>query len=229
MGHSGGGFFFSLVSIVLIDILLAGDNAVVIAMAVRSLPPSQRRIGVAAGAGGAVVLRIILTFFAARILELSYIKLTGGVLILWIAVRLLTQGPGEEAHGHQAYGVAQAIRMILMADVTMSLDNILAVAALSQGNLVLLGIGLALSISFVIFTSGLLARIMDRYPVIVWAGGAILGRVAGEMIVTDPWVTRALHPPEWLRFFVQALLAAGVVAAGVAVNRWKKPPPANVS
>jgi YjbE family integral membrane protein len=231
MGNVSGGFFFSLASIVLIDILLAGDNAVVIAMAVRSLPPPKRRIGVLMGAGGAVVLRIILTFLAVRFLELPFIKLIGGLLILWIAVKLLTQHPEDGEQGDKASSVGEAIRLILIADLTMSLDNILAVAASSQGNLVLLGIGLALSISFVVFTSGILSRIMDRFPIVIWLGGAILGRVAGQMIMSDPWVLRLLQPAAWLRFATEMLLAAAVVIAGWSLrkNKPKKPSPANVS
>jgi YjbE family integral membrane protein len=215
MAHLRGSFLFDLVSIILIDILLAGDNAVVIAMAVRSLPAPGRRIGVAAGAAGAVLLRIILTFFAARILEIAYIKLAGGVLILWIAVKLLTDAADAFESKNQARSVGHAIWLILVADITMSLDNILAVAAASKGNLALLIVGLGLSISFVVFTSGMLVRIMDRYPVVIWLGAAILGRVAGEMAVTDPWIERLLQPAEGVRIAVQAVFVAAVLGAGV--------------
>ncbi|MEP6716727.1 MAG: YjbE family putative metal transport protein [Terriglobia bacterium] len=221
MGHASGEFLFRLVSIVLIDILLAGDNAVVIAMAVRSLPLAKRRMGVAVGAAGAVILRIILTFFAARILELSYVKLIGGLAILWIAVKLLTEEPGEEGEPGKVRGMGHAIRVILVADVTMSLDNILAVAASSEGDFLLLGIGLALSISFVIFTSGLLSRLMDRFPLIIWVGGAILGRVGAEMIVSDPWVIRRWTPAPLVYYGFQILLTAGVVAAGWFLKKRK--------
>jgi len=224
MGHLNGSFLFDLISIVLIDILLAGDNAVVIAMAVRSLPESKRRIGIVVGAGGAVVLRIALTFWAARILEIAFIKLTGGVLILWIAVKLLTDAAGDQETKYQARSTGQAIWMILMADVTMSLDNILAVAAASKGNLWLLIAGLGLSISFVVFTSSLLARIMDRYPVVLWLGAAILGRVAGQMLITDPWVGRWLHPAEAGIIGVQVFFVAVVLGVGVIARRRAKPP-----
>ena len=224
MGHVNGSFLFDLISIVLIDILLAGDNAVVIAMAVRSLPESKRRIGIVVGAGGAVVLRIALTFWAARILEIAFIKLTGGVLILWIAVKLLTDAAGDQETKYQARSTGQAIWMILMADVTMSLDNILAVAAASKGNLWLLIAGLGLSISFVVFTSSLLARIMDRYPVVLWLGAAILGRVAGQMLITDPWVGRWLHPAEAVIIGVQVFFVAVVLGVGVIARRRAKPP-----
>src|SRR5260221_83916 len=219
MAHLSGSFFFDLASIILIDILLAGDNAVVIAMAVRSLPAPQRRVGIAAGAGGAVLLRVILTFFAARILQIGFIKLTGGVLILWIAVKLLTEAAGDDESRHEAHNVGHAIRLILMADITMSLDNILAVAAASRGNLALLLVGLGLSISFVVFTSGMLARLMDRYPVVIWLGAAILGRVAGDMMITDPWIDQWLRPAEGIRIGVQAFFVAVVLGAGVWARR----------
>jgi len=196
MGPVNAAFFFNALSIILIDILLAGDNAVVIAMAVRSLPADQRRKGILAGTGFAVVLRIILTFAASYLLELEFVELIGGILILWIAVRLLLEGSVEEGSGPRAGSLRQAIWMVLVADTTMSLDNILAVAAVARDNLLLLIAGLGLSVSFVVFTSSLLARMMDRYPFLVWIGAAILGKVAGGMVVRDPWILRILHPPE---------------------------------
>jgi YjbE family integral membrane protein len=222
MAQLHGSFFFDLVSIILIDILLAGDNAVVIAMAVRSLPEHQRRTGIAVGAGGAALLRIVLTFFAAWLLELSYVKLTGGVLLLWIAVKLLAEASDNYESKYEARGVGHAIRLILVADITMSLDNILAVAGASKGNILLLIVGLGLSISFVVFTSGMLARIMDRYPVVIWLGAAILGRVAGDMAITDPWIERVLRPNEGVRIAVQAFCVGIVLGAGVWARRRKK-------
>jgi YjbE family integral membrane protein len=205
--------------IVFIDIALAGDNAVVIAMAVRSLPPPQRRTGTIAGAAGAIILRIALTFFAARILELPYLKLAGGVLIFWIAVRLIVGADEDPNAETAAKSLRQAIWMILAADTTMSLDNILAVAAVSKGSLVLLIAGLGLSISFVMFMSRLLAQIMDRYPIVLWAGAAVLGRVAGEMIATDPWVTMKTG---WVESWPAEVIAAALVIAAGLVFRRKK-------
>jgi YjbE family integral membrane protein len=198
MAQLPSGFLLDAFSIVLIDVLLAGDNAVVIAMAVRSLPAEQRRRGIFAGAGLAVVLRVILTFFAARLLRLEFLMLVGGLLIFWIAVKLLIQGGGEEHAGPPAANLRQAVWMILAADVTMSLDNILAVAAVSKNNVGLLIAGLGLSISFVIFASGILSRLMDRFPILIWIGAAILGRVTGGMVLRDPWVERVLKPPQEL-------------------------------
>lgn len=218
MGQVNAAFFFNALSIVLIDILLAGDNAVVIAMAVRSLPAEQRRKGILAGTGFAVVLRIILTFAASYLLELEFVELVGGLLIFWIAVKLLEEESVEEGSGPRAASLRQAIWLVLVADITMSLDNILAVAAVARDNLLLLIAGLGLSVSFVVFTSSILASIMDRYPVLVWIGGAILGKVAGGMVVRDPWIIRLLHPPEQTAMLGEAAGAAMVVLLGWALR-----------
>ena len=172
-------FLLGILNIVIIDLILAGDNAVVIAMAVRSLPRKQRRWGIMLGAGAAVVLRVVLTFFVAQLLEISFIKLAGGVLIAWIAVKLFLEGAPEQ-EDREARTLWQAMRLIVIADITMSTDNVLAVAGASHGNLFLLIFGLALSIPFVVFTSNLLAMLMDRYPIIIYLGAAVLGRVAGR-------------------------------------------------
>lgn len=207
-------FLLDALSIILIDILLAGDNAVVIAMAVRSLPKEQRRLGIAIGSAFAVVLRIILTFFASQLLQTQFLKLAGGIAILWIAVKLLAEsGVGEEG-GQEAKTLWQAMWLIMVADITMSVDNILAVAAASKGHLGLLIFGLGLSIPFVVFTSRLLSTLMDRFPIIVFIGSAILGRVGGEMIFTDPWVTKTFAIPHWLEIGAQVFFAIAVVGVG---------------
>jgi YjbE family integral membrane protein len=186
-------FFTGLLSIVLIDLVLAGDNAVIIAMAVRMLPKSQRFKGILFGAGAAVVLRVVLTFFVSQLLQIKFLKLGGGALIVWIAVKLLVEGGGDETPDKEAKNIWQAIKLIVIADVTMSTDNVLAVAGASQGNLFLLVFGLALSIPFVIFTSNLLSMLMDKLPIIILLGAAVLGRVGGEMMITDSWVVNLLH------------------------------------
>ncbi len=207
-------FFYNLVSIVIIDLILAGDNAVVIAMAVRSLPPEQRKKGIILGAGAAVVLRVALTFFISQLLQIPYLKLTGGILILWIAVKLFIEGaPGEESQ-REASTIFQAIKVIMIADITMSLDNMLAVGGASHGNLFLLIFGLGLSIPFIVFTSGILATLMDRYPIIIYLGAAILGRVGGDMILTDPTVAELFSPSAVVRYSIEAAFAAGVIVAG---------------
>ena len=200
-------------TIVLIDLLLAGDNAVVIAMAVKTLTPKERKLGIAIGAAVAVILRIGLTFVASQLLQTPWIKLVGGALIFWIAIKLLTDAAEDEATGHHAHNFWSAIWFIMVADITMSLDNILAVAATSKGNFALLLFGLGLSIPFVIFTSTLLSRIMDRYPIVVWIGAAILGRVGAEMIVTDPVIHGALHPSTTME--IGAQIAGALIVIGV--------------
>jgi YjbE family integral membrane protein len=206
-------FFLGIVNIVIIDLILAGDNAVVIAMAVRSLPRTQRRWGIFLGSGAAVLLRVVLTFFVAQLLEISFIKLAGGVLIAWIAVKLFLEGAPEQ-QDKEAKSLWQAMQLIVIADITMSTDNVLAVAGASHGNFFLLIFGLALSIPFVVFTSNLLAMLMDRYPIIIYLGAAVLGRVAGEMIFTDPWVARMLQMPAWFNYAMEAVFAAGVIVVG---------------
>ncbi|NLI83360.1 MAG: TerC family protein [Deltaproteobacteria bacterium] len=213
-------FLSALVSIVIIDLILAGDNAVVIAMAVRSLPPDQRKKGIIFGAGAAVLIRVIVTFFVSQLLQINYVKLIGGLLILWIAVKLFVEGAPEEGLEKEAATMWQAIKIIVIADITMATDNMLAVAGASHGNLFLLLFGLGLSIPFVVFTSNLLSMLMDRYPIIIYIGAAILGRVGGEMIITDPVVVRLLAPGKVLQYSVEAGLAIGVLVAGKLWMKW---------
>ncbi|MFZ5450155.1 MAG: TerC family protein [Thermodesulfobacteriota bacterium] len=213
LGRLDWAFFLGIVNIVIIDLILAGDNAVVIAMAVRSLSRKQRRWGIILGAGAAVVLRVVLTFFVAQLLEISFIKLAGGILIAWIAVKLFLEGAPEQ-EDREARTLWQALQLIVIADITMSTDNVLAVAGASHGNPFLLLFGLALSIPFVVFTSNLLAMLMDRYPIIIYLGAAVLGRVAAEMIFTDPAVVRWLQMPTWFNYTMEALFAVGVIVVG---------------
>jgi YjbE family integral membrane protein len=214
-------FVLSVFTIVAIDILLAGDNAVVIAMAARTIPREQRKVAIAAGAGMAVVLRVAITFVAARLLATKFVQLAGGIVILWIAVKLFAdaapEGPAEVKTG----SFWRAIRFIAIADLTMSLDNILAVGGASKGNLYLLIFGLGLSIPFVVFTSNFLSVLMEKYPLLIYAGAAILGRVGGEMIMTDAFLMHRFNPPLALRYGVEASLAAGVVVAGWLLTRRK--------
>lgn len=207
-------FLSALASIVLIDLILAGDNAVVIAMAVRSLPREQRRRGILLGSAAAVLLRIAATFFVAQLLRAPYVKLVGGVLIGWIAVKLFVEGVPEEAGERHATSIWQAVRIIVVADITMALDNMLAVGGASGGNLFLLLFGLALSIPFVVFTSGLLSMLMDRYPVVIYVGAAVLGKVAAEMVFTDPVVRTFIELPQRALWAAEALAAVGVIVAG---------------
>ncbi len=208
-------FFSRLLSIVVIDLILAGDNAVVIAMAVRSLPREQRVKGIIFGAGAAVVLRVILTFFVAQMLQINFLKLVGGILITWIAVKLFVEGAPDETGQREAGNIFQAMKIIVIADITMSLDNMLAVGGASHGNLFLLIFGLSLSIPFIVFTSNLLSMLMDKYPVIVYLGAGILGKVGGEMIITDPFIFDYLNPSSIAVYAVEAAFAAGVIVVGL--------------
>jgi YjbE family integral membrane protein len=214
-------FFSALFSIVIIDLILAGDNAVVIAMAVRSLPHEQRKKGIIFGAGAAVLLRVIATFFVSQLLTISFIKLTGGILILWIAVKLFMEGVPEEKIEKQATTIAQAVKLIVIADITMAIDNMLAVGGASHGNMFLLIFGLGLSVPLVVFTSNLLSILMDKYPIIIYIGAAILGKVGGEMIITDPFTVNILNPGKLFIYSTEAVFAVGVIIVGKLWMRWK--------
>ena len=178
----------ALGSIILANIVLSGDNAVVIAMAARKLPDSQRQKAIFWGSAAAIVMRILLTLIAVQLLALPYLKIVGAFLLVYIGVQLLAEGDdgGEGDHKTAKDGMAAAVRTILIADLVMSLDNVIAVAAAAKGNTGLLIIGLAVSIPLIIFGSTLLMKVMDRFPAIITMGAALLGFLAGEMFVTDP-------------------------------------------
>jgi YjbE family integral membrane protein len=209
------GFWIALLQIIGADIVLSGDNAVVIALATRSLPPQQQRKAIFWGTFAAVAMRITLTVVAVTLLKLPALKLVGAVLLLWIAVQLLL--PEEESHGESGSigNMGAAIRTILLADVVMSTDNIIAIAGAAKGSVLLLAIGLAVSIPLVVFTSTFLLKLMERYPVIITLGAALLGYVAGEMAVSDilaaPWI--AANAP-WLHQVLPVAGAIAVVAIG---------------
>lgn len=193
--HTTWEFVVAIFNIVWIDLVLAGDNAVVIALAVRGLPARQRMWGILLGAGAAVVLRAGLTLIATHLLTLRFVQLGGGLLILWIAFKLLKQGESEHGEGDGgANTLWGAVWMILVADITMSLDNVLAVAGAARGHGGLIYFGLALSIPLVVFASNLISRLMARYQIVIFLGAAILGKVAGDMIMTDPFTVKTLLP-----------------------------------
>jgi YjbE family integral membrane protein len=178
-------FWLGLAKIIGVNIILSGDNAVVIALAARSLPEKQQKQAVFWGAGAAIVLRVVLTLFAVALLALPWLKLAGSLLLFWIGIKLLVPEDDEadvKAHDH----LVSAIKTILIADLVMSLDNVIAVAAAAAGNMVLLVLGLAISIPLVIFGATMLIRLMERFPVIIGVGAALIGWVAGEMLATDP-------------------------------------------
>ncbi len=207
-------FWLAGIEIIVINILLSGDNAVVIALACRNLPPHQRRWGVVWGAGGAILLRIVLTFFAISLLDLPWLKIVGGLLLLWIGVKLIADDGGE---GHQVTASNQlfsAVRTIVVADLVMSLDNVIGVAAAAKGSLVLLVFGLVVSIPLVIVGSQLIMKAIERFPMLVMAGGGLLGYVAGEMAVTDNavsgWIEAHAHWLHWALPVGCILLVIGV-------------------
>ena len=182
-------FWSAFGSIVLANIVLSGDNAVVIAMAARTLKPEQRGKAIFWGSAAAIVMRIILTIVAIQLLSLPYLKMIGAVLLVYIGVDLLKDEDDGEDNGKVINGMAAAIRTILIADLVMSLDNVLAVAAAAKGNIPLLVMGLLISIPLIIFGATLLTKVMERFPIIITIGAALLGFLAGEMLLTDPAVT----------------------------------------
>jgi YjbE family integral membrane protein len=197
-------FWARWLSIVILDLTLAGDNALVIAMAVRTLPRRQQFWGRMWGSLGAVVLRLLFITIITALLKIPLLQFVGGLLLIWIALKLVGQSAsaGGEGHVRQGTSLVQAIWIIIVADVIMSLDNVLAVAGAAHGNLTLVVFGISLSLPLVVWGSGILARLMERYPWIIWIGGGILGYVAGEMMLKDFWIaawlgdlTRVLHYP----------------------------------
>ena len=221
MDLGSGALWGAFFAIVVANILLSGDNAVVIAMAARSLPPHQQKKAIFWGSAAAIGLRIILTLAAVQLLQLPYLKLIGGALLLWIGVQLLTDSnDGGEVKAHGT--LAAAIRTILVADLVMSLDNVIAVAGAADRapesyRLPLVIIGLAMSIPLIIAGSTLLMKVMDRYPVIITLGAALLGFLAGQMVVTDPadaaWFSAHVPDAELVVGSVGAILV-------VAIGKW---------
>ena len=181
-------FWARLVSIVLIDLSLAGDNALVIALAVRSLPAREQWLGRAWGTAAAVTLRLLFIAIVSALLTIPLLQFVGGLLLLWIAVRLVRPGGGGEGEMRHGASLRQAVWIIVVADVTMSLDNVLAVAAAAHGDFLLVAVGIALSLPIVVWGSGFLARLMAHHAWIIWIGGGVLGYVAGEMMTDDPLV-----------------------------------------
>lgn len=208
--------WISLLQIIAIDLLLSGDNAVVIALACRNLPPEQRRQGVMWGVAGAVSLRVVLTFFAVSLLSLPYIKIVGAVLLIWIGIKLLLPEDDDDGANIQANThLWGAVKTIIVADFVMSLDNVIGVAAAAKGHFGLLVFGLLISIPMIVWSSQIILKLMDRFPVIIVLGGALLGFVAGEMLMTDMLVkTWTETLPHWVHWLVPLLGAVLVVVAG---------------
>ena len=215
MISSGGPLLIGLISIVLVNLVLSGDNAVVIALAVRSLSHGQRTRALITGAACAVLLRVTVTFFAGQLLRVEFLKLACGITILWIAIKLFAQSvPTEPSSPARPASFWHAIWFIIVADITMSLDNILAIAQVAHGDLGLLVFGLGLSIPLVLFASGVLATLMDRFPVIVYLGAALLGKIGAEMILTDRFTLRFFSPAPVLFYSLEVAAAVSVVLGG---------------
>ena len=187
------GFLIDVLKIVLIDLTLAGDNALVIALAVRSLPERQRRIGSALGAAAAVVLRAAITFAAVKLLDVPYIKLAGGLFVLYIAVKVFVDAEEPEHEAAIPGHIWRAVWYIVFADITMSTDNVLAIAGAAHGSLPLILFGLAVSIPFVVLSSNLWIAMMNRFPWTLYLGSAILGQVGADMVLKDDFVARTLQ------------------------------------
>jgi YjbE family integral membrane protein len=217
-----------VLQIIAIDIMLGGDNAVVIALACRRLPERQRNQGIFWGVFGAIALRVVLIFFALQLLALPYLKVVGALLLLWIGVKLLQ--PEEEGHGEShiegSAHLLGAIRTIIVADAVMSLDNVVAVAGAAKDSIELVIFGILVSVPIIVWGSKFVLRLMDRFPVVITLGAALLGWIAGEMLVSDvavqPFVAEA---PHWVHYAAAAIGAALVVIIGKLLARGKKPEP----
>ena len=216
-------FWAALGNIILVNIVLSGDNAVVIALAARSLPPAQQRLAVFWGSGAAVVLRILLTMVAVQLMQLSFLQIVGGLLLLWIGVQLLGDEESGEGESKEHGSLMAAVRTILIADLVMSLDNVIAVAAAAKGDMVLLILGLAISIPLVIFGSTLMIKLMERFPVIVTIGAALIGWVGGETIVSDAILKDFAAANPWLHYAAAAAGAAWVIGLGTALQKRRAP------
>jgi len=208
-------FWLAAVQIMGINILLSGDNAVVIALAVRALPPKQRFWGMVLGAGCAAVLLILFTGIVATLMQLPYLKFAGGLALFWVAIKLVTpQHQDAEDSAEAIEDLWRAVRVVVIANLVMSLDNVIAVAAAARGNYVLLGLGLAVSIPVVIAGSALFLAIIERFPIVVWGGGALLGWIAGGLLPDDPAV--AVYIPEALADKLD--VASGIAGAIIVVS-----------
>lgn len=206
-------FWIAVLQIIAIDIMLGGDNAVVIALACRKLPPVQRNKGIFWGVVGAIGLRVAMIFFALQLLALPYLKIVGALLLLWIGVKLMLPEHDDDAHGNIDGGttLAAAIKTIVVADAVMSLDNVIAVAGASHGSMVLVTFGILVSIPIVVWGSKLVLTLMDRFPVVITLGAALLGWIAGGMLLTDPALPPSMAAGIPYAAYVFAAIGAALV------------------
>jgi YjbE family integral membrane protein len=213
-------FLVSLLQIIWIDLLLSGDNAVVIALACRNLPPEQRKVGIWLGAGAAIGLRIIFALMITYLLAVPFLKIVGGLLLFWIAVKLIAS---DDAHGDVEAPTTlwSAVKTIAIADAVMSLDNVLAIAAASHGNVWLFIFGLLFSIPLIIYGSTMILTLLQRFPILIWLGAALLGWIAGDMLTEDPWfVAQVGKTTGLMQYLGDAIGALVVLLAGFFV-KWR--------
>lgn len=212
----------AVLEVIWVNIVLSGDNAVVIALACRGLPAHQRRMGMALGAGVAIVLRLIFTLIVVQLLATPFLKIVGALLLVWIAVKLLTEEDGEGEDKIKASDrLWHAVRTVAIADMVMSLDNVLAIAAVAKGNTPMLVFGLAVSIPLIVAGATLVMALLARFPLLVWAGAGLLGWVAGDMFASDPWLVGTIgedfaHQTEYLAAAIGTVL---VIATGYALRK----------
>ena len=224
-------FWIAVGQIIMIDILLGGDNAVVIALACRKLPPAQRTQGILWGTVGAILLRVVLIFFALTLLSIPYLKLIGAILLVWIGVKLLAPGD-EDGHGdvEGSDKLWAAVRTVIVADLVMSVDNVIAIAGAAESaggdhKMPLVIFGLLVSIPIIVWGSQLVLKLMDRFPIIITVGGMLLGWIAGTMAVTDPAVTHLIAQTDTLKYAAGISGALLVLAIGKWVARGRTPAP----
>jgi YjbE family integral membrane protein len=229
LGASGGldsaELWVAALQIVVINALLSGDNAIVIAMACRDLPPRERLWGMIIGSGGAVILRIVFAGVVARLLLLPYLKLVGGVALIAIAAKLLVSADPDKDEVEAAAHLWRAVRIVIVADVVMSFDNVIAVAAAAKGQLLLLVIGLTISIPIIIAGAAIIMALLNRFPILVWAGAALLGWVGADTAATDPAVFGYISRVFGANFAQQmefAAAAAGTLLAMSAGGLWQQ-------
>ncbi len=217
-------FFIAVLQIIAIDILLGGDNAVVIALACRKLPAAQRSKGIFWGVFGAIALRVVLIFFALQLLELPFLKLIGGLLLLWIGIKLMQPEDGQHGNIEGATTLTGAIKTIVIADAVMSLDNVIAVAGAANGDMGLVVFGILVSIPIIVWGSKFVLKLMDRFPIVITLGAGLLGWIGGGMIVTDVWVQPYVASYPSLLHYITAIIGAlTVVGLGTLLARRRTP------
>lgn len=212
---------YDFLNVILINLVLSGDNAVVLAMAVMSLPQRNRKKGMIIGAACSVAINVVLIFYVAELLQINYIRFIGGAVITVIAIKICLEAGayGEEDQGQHSTSIFHAIKIIAIANITMSFDNIMGVAAVSKGNIYLLISGLAVSIPIVFYASNLLVKLLDKYPVVVFVAAAILGKLGAELVMTDPFMKKLIQPEEYMIHLVELIFAAAIVTTGFFIRK----------